>query len=219
MNINRPYTSINELPITLPLFPLGGVILLPRAQLPLNVFETKYVQMVDDVMRGHRLIGLIQPLEESPRSRAMLNKVGTVGRITHLSETGDGRYSIVLTGVARFHAVDEIHSQRLYREFRVDYREFECDLVRSSDSCFDRKELLEALVSFAKSNKMKLDWQSIDNASDEDLVNTLSMMSPLSPTAKQRLLEAKSLSERSAILVAMTEIELIKSFAGTSTLQ
>jgi Lon protease-like protein len=219
MSINSPYTSIHDLPVTLPLFPLDGVILFPRSQLPLNIFEARYLQMVDDVIRGDRLIGLIQPQKEWNRSSVTLNEVGAVGRITHLSETGDGRYSVVLTGISRFRTVSETLSQRLYREFRVDYTEFGSDLMRISDPRFDRRELLQALLSFAKSNKMKLDWESIQSATDESLVNALSMMSPLSPSAKQRLLEAKTLSERSAILIAMVEIELIKSAAGLSALQ
>jgi uncharacterized protein len=177
------------------------------------------MQMVDDAIRSDRLIGLVQPLEKQQNSPFALSEIGAAGRITHLSETGDGRYSIVLTGVTRFRTLKEMSSQRLYREFCVDYSEFKDDLKRSEDRGFNREELLGVLRSFAESNNMKLDWAGIQSATDENLVNTLSMMSPLSSSAKQRLLEAKSLSERSAILVAMTEIELIRSAAGPNTLQ
>ena len=219
MNINRPYSHINELPETLPVFPLSGVILFPRTQLPLNIFEPRYMQMLDDAMRSDRLIGIAQPMGEGENPKDALNQIGAVGRITHLSETGDGRYSVVLTGVIRFRIIRETPSQRLYREFRVNYAEFECDLKKDIDARFDRAELMKSLRVFAKTRNMKLDWAGVESAPDETLVNAISMMSPLSHSAKQRLLEAKSLSERSAVLIAMTEIELIKTSVGPSALQ
>jgi Lon protease-like protein len=219
MSMNRPYTDITALPSILPIFPLAGVILFPRTQLPLNIFEPRYVQMIDDAMKSERLIGVCQPADSARQTPTKLQSIGTVGRITHLSETGDGRYSIVLTGVARMRLLSEEPLHRLYREFQVDYQDYEQDLFEQEEPLLNRKELLEALQSFATANKMKLDWSGIGNAPDENLVNAISMLSPLEPTSKQALLEAKSLSERSAMLIALTEFELSKSHHASSALQ
>lgn len=219
MSINRPYKDISELPTVLPVFPLAGVILFPRTQLPLNIFEPRYLQMVDDAMREERLIGLCQPADIGSIGHTPLQQIGTVGRITHLSETGDGRYSVILTGVIRMRIVDEQPSRRLYREFQVDYKPFGDDLHKTSEAMFDRKELLAALQTFAAANKMKIDWSGVEHAPDENLVNAIAMMSPLGPTSKQALLEAKTIGERSAMLVALTEFETMKAERSNSSLQ
>lgn len=219
MSINRPYQFIEELPPTLPVFPLTGVILFPRAQLPLNVFEPRYLQMVDDAMKGERLIGLCQPVDIGTIGAAPLQQIGTVGRITHLSETGDGRYSVILTGVIRMRIANELPLRKLYREFEMDYKPFADDLIERSEAAFDRKELLSALQTFAAANKMKIDWSGVDHAPDENLVNAIAMMSPLGPNSKQALLEAKTIGERSAMLVALTEFEAMKADKSTSSLQ
>jgi Lon protease-like protein len=214
MPMNAVYRGPEDLPPTIPVFPLPGALLLPRGQMPLNIFEPRYVAMVDDAMRaGHRLIGMIQPdgSQPAPESRPVLYKVGCVGRITQLAESGDGRYLMQLTGVARFRVVEELSATTAYRQCRVSYAEFAGDFIaRNGEDEVDRKAVLKALTDFLKANKLKADWSGIENAPNEALVNALAMMSPYEPAEKQALLEAPDLKSRAQILVAVTAIELAK---------
>jgi Lon protease-like protein len=194
-------------------FPLPGALLLPRGQMPLNIFEPRYVAMIDDSLReGHRLVGMIQPDPAQPANeRPKLFRVGCVGRITQLAESGDGRYLIELTGVARFRVVEELDVATLYRRCRVDFALFADDFVpRKGEEAVDRAALLSALDDFLKANNLKADWEGIEKAPNEALVNALSMMSPYGAAEKQALLEAPDLKTRAEILVAITEIELAK---------
>ena len=214
MSINAPYKSPAELPNTIPIFPLAGVLLLPRGELPLNIFEPRYLAMVDDALRdGHRLIGMIQPdpAQDGPSEKPKLFTVGCVGRITQLSETGDGRYLIELTGVSRFRVEEEIRAATEYRQCRVTYAPFAGDFVaRKGEQQVDRGALLGALREFLKTNNLEADWEGIEKAPNEALVNALSMMSPYGTQEKQALLEAPDLKTRAEILVAITQIELAK---------
>jgi Lon protease-like protein len=197
-------------------FPLPGALLLPRGQMPLNVFEPRYLAMVDDALGGKRLIGMIQPdvARGGPESRPHLYKIGCVGRITQFAETGDGRYLIELTGICRYRIEEELAVATPYRQCRVAYAPFADDFVaRKGEEAVDRKALLDALAAFLKANSLKADWQGIENAPNEALVNALAMMSPYGAAEKQALLEAPDLKARAEILVAVTEIELAK--AGT----
>jgi Lon protease-like protein len=214
MPMNAQYNGPEELPDVIPVFPLPGALLLPRGQMPLNIFEPRYLAMVDDVMReGRRLIGMIQPdmrQQGSPDGPA-LYKVGCVGRITQLAESGDGRYLLELTGVARFEIAEELHVRTAYRQCRVRYAPFADDFIaRKGENMVDRKMLLKTLREFLKANDLKTDWEGIENAPNEALVNALSMMSPYGVPEKQALLEAKDLKTRAEILIAVTEIELAK---------
>jgi Lon protease-like protein len=215
MPMNAVYRGPADLPETVPVFPLPGALLLPRGQMPLNIFEPRYLAMVDDALRdGHRLIGMIQPDAAHPGAEAKPNlyKVGCVGRITQLAETGDGRYLIQLTGVSRFRIEEELAVVTAYRQCRVTYAPFLDDFVaRRGEEAVNRKALLAALNDFLKANKLKADWDGIENAPNEALVNALAMMSPYGPAEKQALLEAPDLKTRAEILVAVTEIELAKS--------
>jgi Lon protease-like protein len=221
MPMNVVYRGSADLPQTIPVFPLPGALLLPRGQMPLNIFEPRYLAMVDDSMRdGHRLIGMIQPdaTHPGPEDRPNLFKVGCVGRITQLAETGDGRYLIQLTGVARFRIEEELRVATDYRQCRVSYVPFADDFIaRKGEEQVDRKKLLEALSAFLKANNLKTDWQGIENAPNEALVNALAMMSPYGAAEKQALLEAPDLKSRAEILIAVTEIELAKKSAGGET--
>lgn len=214
MPMNAEYHGPVDLPDVIPVFPLPGALLLPRGQMPLNIFEPRYLAMIDDALRdGHRLIGMIQPdnAQETRRSDPPLFKVGCVGRITQLAESGDGRYIIELTGVARFRVEEELRVKTDYRQCRVDYAPFTDDFVaRKGESEVDREALLRALTDFMKANDMKADWDDIEQAPTEALVNGLSMMSPYGPPEKQALLEAPDLKTRAELLVAITEIELAK---------
>ena len=202
------------MPGVIPVFPLPGALLLPRGQMPLNIFEPRYLAMVDDALRdGHRLIGMIQPdaghgvQVDKPR----LYKIGCAGRITQLAESGDGRYLIELTGVARFRIEEELKVATPYRQCRVTYAPFADDFVaRKGENAVDRSALLSALTEFLKANDLKADWEGIERAPNEALVNALSMMSPYGTAEKQALLEAPDLKTRAEILIAITEIELAK---------
>jgi uncharacterized protein len=214
MPMNAVYRSAADLPEIIPVFPLPGALLLPRGQMPLNIFEPRYLEMVDDSLRdGHRLIGMIQPDGTQPgtEEKPALFKVGCVGRITQLAETGDGRYLMQLTGVARFRIETELAVATAYRQCRVSYVTFADDFIaRKGEEAVDRKALLEALSAFLKANNLKADWEGIEKAPNEALVNALAMMSPYGPAEKQALLEAPDLRTRAEILVAVTEIELAK---------
>jgi hypothetical protein len=212
--MNAVYRGPADLPATIPVFPLPGALLLPRGQMPLNIFEPRYLAMVDDALRsGHRLIGMIQPDTANPGSeeKPKLYKVGCVGRITQLAESGDGRYLIQLTGICRFRVAHELPVTTAYRQCHVDYAPFLDDFVaRKGEQAVDRKALLAALSDFLKANNLKADWDGIEKAPNEALVNALAMMSPYGPAEKQAMLEAPNLKTRAEILVAVTEIELAK---------
>ena len=214
MPMNAMYRGPGELPAIIPVFPLLGALLLPRGQMPLNIFEPRYLAMIDDALRdGHRMIGMIQPdpTQASSVDKPKLFKVGCVGRITQLAESGDGRYLIELTGVARFQVVEELTVATLYRQCRVTFAPFADDFVpRKGEEAVDRGALLSALSGFLEANNLKADWDGIEKAPNEALVNALSMMSPYGAPEKQALLEAPDLKTRAEILVAITEIELAK---------
>jgi len=214
MPINAEYRGPGDLPEVIPVFPLPGALLLPRGQMPLNIFEPRYLAMVDDALRdGHRLIGMIQPdpAHRGAPDRPALYKIGCAGRMTQLAESGDGRYLIELTGVARFRLEEELTVITAYRQCRVTYAPFSDDFIaRKGEEQVDREALLVALRDFLKANDLKADWEGIENAPNEALVNALSMMSPYGAPEKQALLEARDLKTRAEVLVALTEIELAK---------
>ena len=214
MPMNAVYRGPADLPHVIPVFPLPGALLLPRGQMPLNIFEPRYLAMIDDAMADrHRLIGMIQPdtARPGPDNKPNLYKIGCAGRITQLAETGDGRYLIELTGVARFRIVDEPAVLTPYRQCNIDFGPFTDDFVaRKGESAVDREALLKALAGFLQANKLNADWEGIEKAPNEALVNALAMMSPYGTADKQAMLEAPDLKTRAEILVALTEIELAK---------
>src|SRR5579872_2905293 len=218
------YKGPDALPDVIAVFPLPGALLLPRGQMPLNIFEPRYLAMVEDALRSpHRLIGMIQPDPAHPgpdQSKPQLFRVGCVGRMTQFAESGDGRYLIQLTGVARFRVEEELAVSTPYRQCRVTYQPFVDDFTaRKGEEAVDRKALLAALSSFLKANNLKADWEGIEHAPNEALVNALAMMSPYGAAEKQALLEAPDLKTRAEILVAVTEIELAKGKTGDTPLQ
>jgi Lon protease-like protein len=223
MPMNAVYRGHDDLPGVMAMFPLPGALLLPRGQMPLNIFEQRYLIMIDDALRGTRLIGMIQPDPAHPgpdKNKPQLFSVGCVGRITQLAESGDGRYLIQLTGIARFRVAEELPVDTPYRQCRVAYRPFANDFVaRKGEDEVDRKTLLRTLADFLKANNLKADWAGIENAPNEALVNALAMMSPYGAAEKQALLEAPDLKTRAEILVAVTEIELAKGRTGETPLQ
>ncbi len=214
MAANRTYLSPAELPAVVPVFPLAGALLLPRAELPLNIFEPRYLAMVDDIIAGGRLIGMVQPDESVPADACGpgVYKVGCLGRLTQFAETGDGRYLITLTGITRVRLLEEMDVTTPYRQFRIDPEPFARDFEASAgEKDVDRSALLSALADFLEANKLEADWEGIQQAGTEMLVNTLSVISPYGALEKQALLEAKTLKERADMLVAITQMTLARS--------
>ena len=204
-----------DLPETIPVFPLPGALLLPRARLPLNIFEPRYLAMLEDVLKTpHRLIGMIQPVVV-PESRVdsgppgRLHRIGCAGRVTALQETEDGRYLITLSGISRFRMGELQEGFTPYLRARIDWESFDRDLGRSEkDQDFDRKAFLGVLARFFDSAQLSSDWDSLKDADPELLINSLSMLCPFDPEEKQALLEAPTLSERRETLVTLMEFAL-----------
>ena len=222
MSINKPYRGPGDLPRVIPVFPLSGALLLPRGELPLNIFEPRYLGMIDDAIKGHRIIGLIQPENEAAdmEKAPALQSIGCAGRLTQFAETGDDRYLITLTGISRFRMVEEISAVTPYRQCRVDFSAFESDFTpREGEEAVDRESVLRTLREFAEVNDVPVDWDSVREAPNEALVNALSMMSPYGPREKQALLEAPSLKIRAEVLVAITEFELARNKRDATRLQ
>jgi Lon protease-like protein len=222
MPINSIFKGPEDLPDVIPVFPLPGALLLPRGQMPLNIFEPRYLAMTDDALRSEdRLIGMIQPDAAHPgpdKNKPNLFRIGCVGRMTQFAESGDGRYLIQLTGVARYRIEQELDVTTPYRQCRVSYQPFIDDFTaRKGEEAVDREALLRALTAFLKANNLKADWEGIENAPNEALVNALAMMSPYDAAEKQAMLEAPDLKTRAEILVAVTEIELAKSKTSGET--
>ncbi|KQQ46144.1 peptidase S16 [Rhizobium sp. Leaf311] len=219
---NARYLKDSDLPDVVPVFPLPGVLLLPEGQLPLNIFEPRYLAMFDAAIAGDRLIGMIQPAlqgSDGALGAGPLSQVGCIGRITSFSETGDGRYIVSLSGVCRFRVLEEVSSGNPYRTFR--YAPFISDLSGEYDEdAVDRENLLRVFRAFLDANQLEADWESVERAGNRVLVNSLSMMSPFGPAEKQALLEAPDLKSRADTLIAITEIALAQGSAeGGSTLQ
>ena len=209
---NTQYTTESDLPDTVPVFPLVGALLLPGGQMPLNIFEPRYLQMIDDAMAGARVIGMIQPRLDGAKQtsgESELCAVGCLGRITSLGESGDGRYLVNLHGIARFRVTDEVSARTPYRMCRIAAFVSDLDAGRGAEEV-DRDGLLKAFRQYLDANQMEADWDSVSRASNETLVNALSMMSPYGAAEKQALLEAPDLKTRAATLVAITEIALAR---------
>jgi uncharacterized protein len=205
------------LPQAIPVFPLAGALLLPRAQLPLNIFEPRYLAMVDDALEQPRIIGIIQPDDTKSGLPACpaLYPTGCAGQITQFAETGDGRYLITLTGIARFRITEELIVATPYRQCRVDFAPYARDLLPNDGAdAVDREALLKILSSYLSANKIEADWQGIRRSPTEALVNGLSMLSPYGIKEKQALLEAPDLKSRAEMLIAVTEITLAKGAGG-----
>lgn len=207
------FHKIEDLPARIAIFPLSRAILLPRGQLPLNIFEPRYLAMVDDALAGNRLIGMVQPKRpENESQNPPLFDIGGLGRITAFADVGDGRYRITLTGLCRFAIAEELTSTTPYRQVRADYARFTDDLnaerqPHASDAT-GRAELLSTLKIYLERNSLAADWESIERAPDETLVNALSMISPFAVQEKQALLESPTVEERRKVLTALIEMAL-----------
>ena len=218
MKLNRTYAGPVDMPASIPLFPMEGALLLPRRPIQLTVFEPRYLAMLDDALSGDRLIGIIQPASpEGGPPAPELYSLGCAGRIIQYAELGDGRCFLTLMGVARFRLVEEMDYATPYRVAHIDYAPFAEDFKQGAgEEAVDREGLLATLRRFAEVNEVKVVWSDIKKASNEALVNGLSMMSPCGPREKQALLEAPDLKSRAEMLMAITTIELARSDeAGT----
>jgi Lon protease-like protein len=211
---NFHYRRAEDLPEIVPVFPLCGALLLPGGQMPLNIFEPRYLAMFDDALAADRIIGVIQPKfdQEGKPARATvpeLCSVGCLGRITSFSETGDGRYITSLTGICRFRAGEELRTRKAYRTCRIS--PFVNDLAPDEGGeRVDREGLLASFKAYLDANQLEADWTSVERASNATLVNCMAMMSPFGPAEKQALLEAPDLKARAETLIAITEIALAR---------
>lgn len=199
-----------DLPDTIPVFPLPGALLLPRSKLPLHIFEPRYLQMLEDTLKTRtRLIGMVQPCPLRSGDAEGLHAIGCAGRISQFSETDDGRYLITLSGISRFRVVQECDGFTPYRRCEVNWSGFEGDLGRSEPDCgFERGDLLELLERFFAARGLSTDWESLQEADDELLINSLSMLLDFDPEDKQALLEAPCLATRRETLVTLIEFAL-----------
>ncbi|MGI9369851.1 MAG: LON peptidase substrate-binding domain-containing protein [Ruegeria sp.] len=198
-----------DLPDTVSVFPLPGALLLPRSRLPLHIFEPRYLQMLEDALKTpERLIGMVQP-NPSQSSDDKLHQIGCAGRITQFSETEDGRYLITLTGISRFRVRSELDGFTPYRRCKVSWDGFDRDLGKAeADDDFDRMRFLRLLERFFSSRELSTDWETLKDADDELLVNSLSMLLEFNPEDKQALLEAPCLKTRRETLVTLIEFAL-----------
>jgi hypothetical protein len=202
--------KLTDLPDTIPVFPLPGALLLPRARLPLHIFEPRYLQMLDDALKTkHRLIGMIQPRDVPAAAEKRLHAIGCAGRVTGFSETEDGRYMVTLSGMSRFRVLQEVQGFTPYRRCQVDWAPFVRDLGGAeNDVGFKRAEFMAGLKRYFEALELSTDWGSLKGADEELLINSLSMLCPFAPEDKQALLEAPSLTTRRETLVTLIEFAL-----------
>lgn len=225
-NKQNPYAArIQDLPDTIAVFPLSGVLLLPGGQLPLNIFEPRYVQMVNDAMSGERLIGMIQPnimgntANSAPEKSepSALQRIGCAGKITEFSETEDGRYLITLTGISRFTVKEELQKNTPYRQVRADWSGFSDDLASRGCLGLDRNHLHTLLKTYFVKEELECDWQTVEQTSDNKLITCLSMICPFDALEKQALLEAECCRTRGKMFIAMLEMAISNSAGKAGT--
>ena len=209
-----------DLPDILPIFPLSNFIIFPRTTVPLNIFEPRYIQMVDQSMKSNRIIGMIQPKKTGELKKPDLYKVGCAGKITSFNETDDGRYLIILNGICRFKIMDEVDSDNLYRECEVKYEDFSNDLIEKSNEIkfSDLKMIFYNLKGLFKKQGYEINWNEIEKQSLDQTINTLSMASPFSLEEKQVLLESKDLNMRKEKLEEILNTYILDNF-NNKTLQ
>ena len=212
------YKKNVELPNRIPVFPLSNFIIFPEATVPLNIFEKRYIEMVDDSMRGTRMIGMVQPKKTLSNSPPKLYEVGCLGRITSFNETEDGRYFIIINGLNRFKIVNEINSSKLYREFKVSYDEFKNDKnINNEEIKFSDLELIfKNLKKLFQKNGYIVNWKEVEKQNLEQTINTLSMASPFSIEEKQALLESKDMSARKFKLEEILKTYILDNFQNTT---
>jgi len=204
--MSRKLTAINDLPGILPIFPLSGVLLLPGGNLPLNIFEPRYMAMVDDALcSSSRMIGMVQPKGKEDA----VYQTGCAGRITSFAETDDGRYLITLSGVCRFHIKQEIPTEQSYRRVQAEWERFNIDLAPHADTiAVDRARLNNLLKAYFRQQELSCDWDKVELTGDVDLLTALAMICPLKSSEKQAILEAPSIESRTEIFLTMIEMAI-----------
>lgn len=208
--VNAPFVAPGQLPASLPIFPLAGVLLLPRGRLPLNIFEPRYLTMVEDAMAGSRLIGMIQPSNPDDSSHEpVIYRTGCAGFISRFTPAGDGRFLITLDGMVRFRVSRELEGQRGYRQVLPDWSPFAVDLRPQAESVPDRQHLLATLARYLRHKGMTANQDAIEQAADEELVSSLAMVCPLAPAEKQAMLEEVSLAGRAKLLITLLEMAIL----------
>lgn len=218
MNAFTP--SFGELPELLPIFPLAGVLLLPRGQLPLNIFEPRYLAMVASVMGGNRMIGMLQPKDPSTSdTNPLVYQTGCAGRVVSFEETDDGRFLITLLGCSRFKIREERPLIRGFRSIAADWTPYQSDLEKPESSEFDRERLLAGLRSYFEIQGIQVDWENVQEAQDERLINMVAMACPFEPLEKQALLEAKNLRARAKTLISLVEMTVLSTANDNSSQQ
>jgi Lon protease-like protein len=202
--------AMRSLPDVLPVFPLSGALLLPGCRLPLNVFEPRYLQMVEDAVDGHRTIGVIQPLDpDSDDYEPDLQHIGCAGRISSLEQSEDGRYLISLVGIQRFEILREVANDKLYRTVEVAWERFTSDRTHAPASSIDRDELVANLRAYFATRGLEANWEAIDETENEELVNSLAMVCPFDPSEKQALLEAHDADARSRLVIGLMNMAVL----------
>jgi Lon protease-like protein len=218
--------GFEQLPETLPLFPLSGVLLLPGGKLPLNIFEPRYLAMIFDALAGHRMIGMVQPMQPggyagdglpTDDGRPKVHRIGCAGRIVSFNETEDGRLLLALSGICRFEVGRELDlAQGGYRRVSSIFSSFRADLDQGDEAVeLDRERLMAALAAFFRGKKLSADWEAVKQAADQNLVTSLSMVLPFGPVEKQALLEAADTTARAKLLVAFLEMAAFGQPPGT----
>ncbi len=212
--------KISELPKTIPVFPLSNFIFFPNTNVPLNIFEPRYVKMINDCMKGNRMLGMIQPKKTGELTRPDLFDIGCMGKITSFHETEDGRYLVVLNGICRFKLLNEIETKNIYRQYEVDFSSFKNDLFQEKEefTFSDLDLIFKNLKSLFKKDGYLLNWKDLEKQSLSQTINSLSMASPFSLEEKQILLETKNLLARKEKLEQILQTYILDNFSN-NTLQ
>lgn len=213
----RP-ASIADLPESVPVFPLSAALLLPQTNKPLKVFETRFIDLIDTILGGDRLLALVQPEkagEEAPDNAARLHETACIGRLVHFEETGENQYLVVVEGICRTKLTEEIESKELFRRFKINSGSFSSDFdPKSGEEDVDRKRFMDVMRAYADFADIDVDWEELDQTETADLVNLCCMLSPYGVLEKQMLLEAETLVARAETLIALTEIEIMRAETG-----
>ena len=205
---------MKNLPNTLPVFPLSGVIYFPKTNLPLNIFEQRYLNLVNDAYSGNKLMGMVQSIKESDS----VYQVGCLGKISDYQKSKDGRILINLTGISRFKILEEVSNDKLYREFKVDYKDFNKDDIESNNF-IDTKPLMDSAKNFFKRNGLLLNWKEFEKLDQSQKINTLAMIAPITNEEKQKLLESISLKNKVETLESIISFYLYETNFDNQTVQ
>ncbi len=212
--------QFSDLPRVIPVFPLPGALLLPGGHMPLHIFEPRYRAMIQDVLAGPRIIGMMQPRNPNQKAKVQdLYGIGCAGRVQAFRETDDGRFYITLKGTCRFAVVEELDAGTPYRQTVVTYARYHADMLPGGDVPVDREKLMPALREFLTRFEVKIDWEALEKVPDDALVRSLAMMCPFEPNEKQALLEAETPTDRGTLVTALIEMAIVPEASDETRLQ